>query len=1193
MDNFRNIKTKKDSTSNESAKTIKNNTQQLGNNSSSNTNKNNNTYQPRNLPVLEDIIKSNEKLTLTQNENTKRKNKSQGKEESKQDSSKKSKKDSKNTKKHKKSVKIRKPRKEQEIGGTIKVVGKISNKLQYLIAKLGQNSAKENISNTRKEYVYGNSVKRALEKMKKIKEEEEVKKKTFHKTRFLRANISDSDEGKSQDSSLNKKRNFKRKAGDDNMEEDEEEEEYEDEFEENCKNKIKRKKRKSMPELKLERIINYKDLLTNQEKKKMKKRKKEDKTIKLSKEHYAENGDNSSHDSSHKKKKNKKNKKENISKRSSFELSGESKDKINEKTDEQKKKEMKKEKTFNFSESEKSEEEQDNNEEPMENEQITQHKSGKGYILTKYKNVKNMLSTTSSQSSCSKFNPLIEKNENLSDHYDGVKNSENNPINITNQKKDELDDQGMLLNQEKLVKKIEYDKFSYKQYIVKNYHPKPVTIWKKQIKKYVLCRQVNFSLISKISKKVENKRIVKFNINSNVINTKKNNVNNKSGSRNSVANSINNNSLFNFKNKYNINKLEESFPSIKKMTNTYLIEDKKNINKEFSNKSKSNQSNLSPGDSSFNDFNKKLNEINNNIISIKRKRLSLYEAFNKRRLNLDSQDNDRISPNPSENNSKVKLYRSGSKKLMNKDIGNKLESIPEKEKVEDLIKETHFGVKYIVFQNKNELKTIYKKEKWKLSISKIVSIFLKAIKKIEVKNKNNEKNINDNNIKNKAILEKVHKNKFDIENNKIEKTSLNYMTNKNNKYKFNDFSNENNENNEDIETNNNNNIQKNLNNKFNNETLNKKEELQKLNKKEQKKHNFNEQFFMNFDSSIYYDKETKRSDKDTIKNTYNEGNLNYSNYNYGNYYLSDNKYKRRDIKTLTIQARKVRINKENIFEEKEKKIRRVKSKKAKIRIFKSVKDEPNLIEDERRRKGNLYDYYIGKSPKKTKNYSKSQKSKDKEEDTLNSRIQKNDNIKYVYKTINHKTRSLNNTTIKYVDKTFMNNSTSKKQIRQKKKIYYIGKNTNLISPYRKRLFKAIFNKNNISQTNTTKNKKDTVNKSMLELRRKNDLKVKVNPSKEMIGIDAIKSKMKKKLIEINNKLIDAVDYYNGPIDISCISLKNYTQTIEDLEQRALKNGYTCIKSETNYYELSNGLNIFLVEIVKIRNNMLYYLIVKK
>ena len=116
---------------------------------------------------------------------------------------------------------------------------------------------------------------------------------------------------------------------------------------------------------------------------------------------------------------------------------------------------------------------------------------------------------------------------------------------------------------------------------------------------------------------------------------------------------------------------------------------------------------------------------------------------------------------------------------------------------------------------------------------------------------------------------------------------------------------------------------------------------------------------------------------------------------------------------------------------------------------------------------------------------------------------------------------------------------------------------------------------------------------MSELRRKNEFKVKINSSIEMIGIDAIKSKMKKRLIEINNKLIDAVDYYNGPIDISCISLKNYTKTIEDLKKRALKNRYNCSKCETNFYELSNRFNTFFVKIVKIRNNMLYYLIVKR
>ena len=97
---------------------------------------------------------------------------------------------------------------------------------------------------------------------------------------------------------------------------------------------------------------------------------------------------------------------------------------------------------------------------------------------------------------------------------------------------------------------------------------------------------------------------------------------------------------------------------------------------------------------------------------------------------------------------------------------------------------------------------------------------------------------------------------------------------------------------------------------------------------------------------------------------------------------------------------------------------------------------------------------------------------------------------------------------------------------------------------------------------------------------------------EMLKIDAIKSKMKKRLIEIDNKLIDAVNYYNGPIDISCISLKNYNQTVKDLNKRALKNGYKCSKCETNCYELTNGFKSFFVEIVKIRDNMLYYLIVK-
>ena len=96
----------------------------------------------------------------------------------------------------------------------------------------------------------------------------------------------------------------------------------------------------------------------------------------------------------------------------------------------------------------------------------------------------------------------------------------------------------------------------------------------------------------------------------------------------------------------------------------------------------------------------------------------------------------------------------------------------------------------------------------------------------------------------------------------------------------------------------------------------------------------------------------------------------------------------------------------------------------------------------------------------------------------------------------------------------------------------------------------------------------------------------------MLGIDAVKSKFKKKLIEMNDDLLDAIYYYNGPIDISCISSKKYIESVNELKKKVLKNGFKCIKSETNYFKFSNGLDSFVVEIVKIRNNMLYYLILK-
>ena len=285
MDNFQNSQVKKDLQLNESLEASKLKTQKMDNNSLLTNNKNNNSYQPKNLPVLEDIIKNNEELTLTQNEKTKRKNKEKVDEESKEDSSMKSRKDS-NSKRNKKTIKKRKPKKEQQIGGTIKVVGKISNKLQSLIERLGQNAAKENESNTKKEnkYVTGSNVKDALERIRKMKEEEE-KKKIFVKSKFIWVDVPDSNEVKKEEPKLNNIRDFKKDDKNDTEEDEEEEEEEDDESEEN--HKIKKSIRKTMPELTFERFINSKDE-NNKEKKKRKKRKKKDKALNPLKENSSE-----------------------------------------------------------------------------------------------------------------------------------------------------------------------------------------------------------------------------------------------------------------------------------------------------------------------------------------------------------------------------------------------------------------------------------------------------------------------------------------------------------------------------------------------------------------------------------------------------------------------------------------------------------------------------------------------------------------------------------------------------------------------------------------------------------------------------------------------------------------------------------------------------------------------------------------
>ena len=277
-------------------------------------------------------------------------------------------------------------------------------------------------------------------------------------------------------------------------------------------------------------------------------------------------------------------------------------------------------------------------------------------------------------------------------------------------------------------------------------------------------------------------------------------------------------------------------------------------------------------------------------------------------------------------------------------------------------------------------------------------------------------------------------------------------------------------------------------------------------------------------------------------------------------------------------------------------IHKVKCKKAKIKFFKPSK---YLFEPQTHiRKGNLYDNY--KNHNSTGNISfvlnndnnKKRKNKNR---LMKTHCYKNnyeisdseDYSKIISKCMSlsadkrtnkhknkiHKSRQIN--TINY-------NSEKKIDIFHKK-IFFPGSHSNIK--------KHFFGGENKKSKNNLLSKKNYKNNSMPNMPNINDLKD-FKRHNEMTGMDAIKSKFKKKLIEINDGLLDAIHYYNGPIDISCISCKNYAETVEDIKKGFLQKGFKSLKSENNYLKFTNGLDTYLIEIVIIKNNRLYCLILK-
>ena len=491
--------------------------------------------------------------------------------------------------------------------------------------------------------------------------------------------------------------------------------------------------------------------------------------------------------------------------------------------------------------------------------------------------------------------------------------------------------------------------------------------------------------------------------------------------------------------------------------------------------------------------------------------------------------------------------------------------------------------------------------------SNVISFFIKGVK-IKGKKKNNRvlfsveenaKNIDDDNA-----MDKIYKRKGI--NQKLVKGSLK----KNNKYI---------------------NSSENLSDTISfhsNENFNNNSE-----KKDSHKRNGNSSYKLRFDNSSEMN---YSNDEREIHNTsYNRSETRKDSVDD---YIMRN-YKRRERKGYTTGYRRIK-DLEDMYEDIPKSVGKVKYKKAKIRKFKSHRD--NFDEDSvRMPRGYLHDYIHGKknpfidkednnqNKKRSKSSRHLQKLETKEirgnsKNHKNKQIINNENYNYdifnknsYYKLSDPKkdfralSATKNQKKVKITKNENKNNkfNNNKKFITNTSNIDRKAKNRSMFSLNRQ--VPNIFNKKKIisdnidSKIHIPKLKKSEF-KSIQNLRskssdnkksntsrvRKEPNKLKLKISREMLGIDAVKSKFKKKLIEMNDDLLDAIYYYNGPIDISCISSKKYIESVNELKKKVLKNGFKCIKSETNYFKFSNGLDSFVVEIVKIRNNMLYYLILK-
>ena len=160
---------------------------------------------------------------------------------------------------------------------------------------------------------------------------------------------------------------------------------------------------------------------------------------------------------------------------------------------------------------------------------------------------------------------------------------------------------------------------------------------------------------------------------------------------------------------------------------------------------------------------------------------------------------------------------------------------------------------------------------------------------------------------------------------------------------------------------------------------------------------------------------------------------------------------------------------------------------------------------------------------------------------------------------------------------YINNENDKKKISHiKKKI----KRSSSIKEY--------INNYNINKNNTIlNNNKTNFNNSNDNLRNSKRL---INKKR---SVQNIKNEIKMKLLNNGNDVSNTmISDYSGPIDIKYISLKNYEMTIKDLIKRIKLLKYKYVVIDFNLYKCIRGTKIMYIEVVKIKNNLYYYLITR-